>query len=287
MIPFRNLLLVLASGVGLILAGCGQKASAARETATVQAGPGERSSPAVPEGKPAQTNAVLYTYQVVKTWPHDPRAFTQGLVFMDGQLLESTGLNGQSTLRRVALATGLVLKQVEVPAQYFAEGLAILDGKAFQLTWQNHKGFVYDLKTFKLEREFTYSTEGWGLTTDGHSLIMSDGSSQIRFLDPATFKAERTINVTHRTWPVDRLNELEFIKGEIYANIWGADFVVRINPRTGIVTGIIDFSGLLPVQERTVDTDVLNGIAYDAKEDRLFVTGKRWPKLYEVRLKPK
>ncbi|HVV70832.1 MAG TPA: glutaminyl-peptide cyclotransferase [Verrucomicrobiae bacterium] len=235
----------------------------------------------------ASTNFTLYTYEVVHTWPHDRRAFTQGLVFLDGQFIESTGLNGQSTLRRVDLATGMVIKEVEIPSQYFAEGLAVLNGKAFQLTWQNHKGFVYDLKSFRSEGEFSYSGEGWGLTTDGHSLILSDGTSQIRFVNPETFKVERTINVTHRTWPVDHLNELEFIKGEIFANIWGADYVVRINPLTGFVSGAIDFSGLLSVQDRAVDTDVLNGIAYDSVGDRLFVTGKRWPKMFEVRLKPK
>jgi glutamine cyclotransferase len=228
-----------------------------------------------------------YTYEVINAWPHDRGAFTQGLVFLDGALLESTGLNGQSSLRRVELKTGNVLQRAEVPAQYFAEGLAVLNGRLFQLTWQNQKGFVYDLKSFRLEKEFTYSGEGWGLTTDGRWLIMSDGTAQLRFLDPATLEVKRKITVTAHGQPVDRLNELEYIKGEVFANMWGTDYVVRIEPTSGRVVGVIDFTGLLPAEERDENTDVFNGIAYDAAADRLFVTGKRWPKLYEVRLKLK
>lgn len=241
---------------------------------------------------PKATNAAtapipIYTYDVVNVYPHDPGAFTQGLVFLDGALLESTGLNGESSLRRVDLKTGNVLKRVEVPAEYFAEGLAVLSNKLFQLTWQNHKGFVYDLESFKLEKEFTYDGEGWGLATDGHSLILSDGTDQIRFLDPVTFEVKRSIRVLAGDRSVNRLNELEYIKGEIFANVWGSDFVVRIDPATGKVTGVIDFTGLLPPQDHGVNTDVLNGIAYDAAGDRLFITGKKWPKLFEVRLKLK
>ena len=241
---------------------------------------------------PKETNAAtaeipIYTYEVVNTYPHDRGAFTQGLVFLDGALLESTGLNGQSSLRKVDLKTGSVLKRVEVPAEYFAEGLAALDGKLFQLTWQNQKGFVYDLESFKLEKDFSYEGEGWGLTTDGHWLILSDGTDQIRFLDPATFEVKQTIHVLARGQAVNRLNELEYIKGEIFANVWGSDYVVRIDPATGRVTGVIDFTGLLAPQYRRFDTDVLNGIAYDAKENRIFITGKKWPKLFEVRLKLK
>ncbi|MCX6955107.1 MAG: glutaminyl-peptide cyclotransferase [Verrucomicrobia bacterium] len=228
-----------------------------------------------------------YTYEVVHTYPHDPDAFTQGLVFLDGQLLESTGLNGKSSLRRVELATGRVLKQVRVPSEYFAEGMTVLGGKIYQLTWQSHKGFVYDLATFALEKEFSYTGEGWGLTTDGRSLILSDGTDQIRFLDPATFAVTRTIKVTHRGEPLRLLNELELIRGELYANIWQSNTVARIDPATGRVLGMIDFYGLLPAADRTSGTDVLNGVAYDAATDRLFVTGKNWPKLFEVRLRPK
>ena len=229
----------------------------------------------------------IYTYQVVNSWPHDRGAFTQGLIYHEGELLESTGLNGRSSLRRVELQTGKVLQQVNVPYQYFAEGLALLNGKLFQLTWQNHKGFVYDLNSFKFEKEFSYQGEGWGLTSDGQNLIMSDGTSQIRFVDPVTFEVKRTINVLARGQPVNDLNELEYIRGEIFANVWRTDYVVRIEPATGKVMGVIDFSGLLSPQDRGPDTDVLNGIAYDASGDRLFITGKCWPKLFEIKLRPK
>lgn len=234
-----------------------------------------------------QTDVPVYTYEVVNTWQHQRNAFTQGLVYLDGELLESTGLNGQSSLRRVDLKTGNVLQRAEVPSQYFAEGLAALNGKLYQLTWQARKGFIYDLHSFQPEGEFTYSGEGWGLTTDGHWLIMSDGTDQIRFIDPNTFKEDHRITVTQRGQPVNRLNELEYVKGEIFANVWTTDEVVRIDPATGQVVGVIDFTGLLPQQDREADTDVLNGIAYDPVGDRLFVTGKKWPKLFEVRLKPK
>ncbi len=226
-----------------------------------------------------------YSYEIVNTFPHDKTAFTQGLVFLDGKFIESTGLNGRSTLREVDLAGGRVLRQVPVPNQYFAEGLAVLGGKAYQLTWQAQKGFVYDEATFRLENEFAYTGEGWGLATDGHSLILSDGTPQIRFLDPATFKVERTIQVAARGQPVKWLNELEYIQGEIFANVWQTPFVARIDPSNGAVTGVIDFAGLLPPADRETNTDVLNGIAYDSANDRLFVTGKLWPKLFEVRLK--
>jgi glutamine cyclotransferase len=239
-----------------------------------------------PPPKPA-AQIPAYTYEVVNTFPHQRSAFTQGLVYLDGTLLESTGLNGQSSLRRVDLQTGNVLQRVEVPSEYFAEGLAALDGKLFQLTWQNQKGFVYDLHSFQLEGQFSYPGEGWGLTTDGHWLIMSDGTDQIRFLDPKTFKEDHRINVSANGQPVTRLNELEYVKGEIFANVWTTPVVVRIDPATGQVVGYIDFTGLLAPDDRDRTTDVLNGIAYDPAGDRLFVTGKNWPKLFEVRLKPK
>jgi glutamine cyclotransferase len=228
----------------------------------------------------------MYSYEVVHTYPHDPKAFTQGLVFLDGALLESTGLNGQSTLRKVELETGKVLKQVQVPARYFAEGLALLNGKLYQLTWQDGKGFVYDLENFRLEMEFSYAGEGWGLATDGHFLIQSDGTERLRFIDPVTFEVKRTVSVSNQGQPVNRLNELEYIKGEIFANVWGTDLVARIDPATGKVLGIIDFTGLLSPEDRA-KTDVLNGLAYDPKADRLFVTGKLWPRLFEVSLRLK
>jgi glutamine cyclotransferase len=227
-----------------------------------------------------------YTYEVVHVWPHDRGAFTQGLLYLDGVLYESTGLNGESSLRKVELETGKVLKKISLPQQYFAEGLALKDNKLFQLTWQEHKCFVYDLATFEQKKEFTYPTEGWGLTTDGQQLVLSDGSAKIRFLDPDTFEVKRTIDVTAGGKPVPYLNELEYVKGEIFANIWTTSYIVRIDPANGQVVGIIDLTGLLPPEDRA-GTDVLNGIAYDPATDCLFVTGKHWPKLFEIRLKPK
>ncbi len=241
-------------------------------------------SPAIGSGE--RTAPVRYSYKVIHAWPHDPAAFTQGLVFRDGNLLESTGLNGESTLRGVELQTGRVLKRVSLPPEYFAEGLAFIGARAYQLTWQNHKGFIYDVDTFRPEGEFSYEGEGWGLATDGRWLILSDGTSRIRFFDPAGFRLVRAIDVTAEGRPVERLNELEWVNGEIFANVWQTDEVVRIDASNGVVRGIVDFSGLLPRNERTPGTDVLNGIAYDAAGGRLFVTGKRWPKIYEVRLLP-
>lgn len=267
---------LLAGLLSFLLAGCGQgKAQASSQvTATVQT-----STPA--------DDIPVYTYEVVHAWPHRRDAFTEGLLFLNGTLWESTGLYGQSSLRKVDLTTGNILKRVDLPAQYFGEGLAVLNGRLFQLTWRAHRGFVYDLDTLKKEKEFSYANEGWGLTTDGQSLIMSDGTPQIRFLDPDTFAVKRTISITAHGQPVNALNELEYIKGEIYANIWTTDYAVRIDPATGKVTGMIDFTGLLAPADRDAHTDVLNGIAYDAAHDRLFVTGKNWPKLFEVRLKRK
>lgn len=228
-----------------------------------------------------------YTYEIVRTWPHDRGAFTEGLVFDRGILLESTGLNGRSSLRKVELQSGRVLQQVDLGAQYFGEGMTVLGGKVYQLTWKNQKGFVYDATTFAPEREFPFTGEGWGLTTDGSALIMSDGTNQIRFLDPATFKVVRTLSVTDRGLPLTQLNELEYVKGELFANLWQTQQVVRLDPATGRILGMIDFSGLLAPTDYDNQTDVLNGIAYDAAGDRLFVTGKNWPKLFEVRLVPR
>lgn len=245
-----------------------------------------QSGPSVPRSV-AGVGVTQYTYEVVKTWPHDARAFTQGLLFYKGSLLESTGQYGESSLREVELETGKIRKSVGVAATYFAEGLAVIGDRAYQLTWQNRKGFVYDADTFQFQKEFSYEGEGWGLTTDGTSLILSDGTARIRFLDPKTFLVTRTIEVKRDGQPVPQLNELEYIHGEIFANVWQTDLVVRIDPATGTVRGVIDFSGLLPHPERRQNTDVLNGIAYDSEKDRLVVTGKNWPHLYEVRLTAK
>lgn len=239
--------------------------------------------------QPARSDGAVeiaqYGYEVVKSYPHDTTAFTQGLVFRGGNFLESTGLNGHSTLREVELSSGRIIRQVAVPEQYFAEGLAVIDSRAFQLTWTGGFGFIYDVENLHLAGKFSYSGEGWGLTTDGRSLIMSDGTNRIRFHNPNDFTCTKTIEVTRGGTPVYLLNELEWINGEIFANVWHTDWIVRIDPATGRVRGEIDFSGLLAPAERGPDTDVLNGIAYDAATDRIFVTGKRWPKIFEIRLK--
>jgi glutamine cyclotransferase len=226
----------------------------------------------------------VYGYEIKRVYPHDPAAFTQGLVFRDGQLWESTGLNGESSLRKVELETGRVLKRVEVPRQFFAEGMTVFRNRVYQLTWQSQRAFVYDPETFQKLGEFAYEGEGWGLTHDGESLIMSDGTNRLRFLDPETFAVRRAVTVTAAGRPVNELNELEYVNGEVYANVWRTDRVARIDPRTGRVVGWIDLTGLLPAAEHSAITDVLNGIAYDAASDRLFVTGKLWPKLFEIRL---
>jgi glutamine cyclotransferase len=226
-------------------------------------------------------------YRVVNAWPHDPRAFTQGLVYIDGHLYESTGLNGRSSLRMVDLVTGQVQQRVDLPSQYFGEGLAAWESTIIQLTWQNHVAFVYDRFSFRQLRTIPCPWEGWGLTEDGKSLILSDGSSTLRFLDPETFHELREIAVRDRGKLVDKLNELEYIHGEIFANIWYSDRIARISPATGAVLGWIDLSGLLNPAERADPDAVLNGIAWDAARDRLFVTGKFWPKLFEIQIVPK
>jgi glutamine cyclotransferase len=232
------------------------------------------------------TSAVRYDHRVVNVYPHDPEAFTQGLIFKDGFLFESTGLNGRSSLRKVRLETGEVVQRLAIDAQHFAEGLTDWDGQLIQLTWQSQIGFVYDLSTFALRRTFHYPGEGWGLTHDTSRIVMSDGTSVLRFLDPVSLKELGRLAVTDGGRPVSDLNELEFIKGEIFANVWPGDEIVAISPRTGTVTKRVNLSGLLPASDRTPPVDVLNGIAYDAARDRLFVTGKQWPKLFEIRLSP-
>lgn len=227
----------------------------------------------------------VISYDLVHTFPHDATAFTEGLVFHDGALVESTGLESLSTLRRVELKTGQVLQETYVPAPNFAEGMTILGGKVYQLTWKGHRGFIYDAKTLQQSGEFHYDGEGWGLTNDGTSLILSDGTSTIRFLDPATFRVTRTIAVTRGGKPLDQINELELVNGEILANVWKSNGLVRIDPRDGHVTGWIDLSGLAGTGDPNNPDAVLNGIAYDAKSGHLFVTGKLWPKLFELRLK--
>ena len=229
-------------------------------------------------------SAPVVGYRVVNTYPHDPRAFTQGLVFADGILYEGTGLRGQSSLRKVDLQTGNILRIRQLAAHFFGEGITIYGNRVIQLTWRAKVGFVYNIQTFQLLDTFTYPTEGWGITHDGKSLIMSDGTSTLYFLDPQTFQRVRRLEVHTRDGPVSRLNELEYVRGEIYANVWKTDRIARISPETGEVVGWIDLEGLLRPEDRHRRIDVLNGIAYDVKNDRLFVTGKLWPKLFEIEL---
>lgn len=234
-------------------------------------------------GKPAPE----YTFEVVQSFPHDPEAFTQGLVYHAGFLYEGTGLEGQSSLRKVRFETGEVVRGVGLDRQYFGEGIAIVQNKIVQLTWKSQIGFVYDLTTFRRLRDFSYTGEGWGLTSNGTDLFMSDGSSDIRVIDSATFHEKRRIHVHDGSTPVDQLNELEIVEGQLFANIWQTDRIARISPQTGQVVGWIDLSGLLSPMYRIGSGAVLNGIAYDSAKKRLFVTGKLWPRLFEIRLVPK
>ena len=240
---------------------------------------------APPKNATANLVPANFSYQVVNIWPHDPGAFTQGLVFIDGKLLESTGQEGRSSLRSVELETGKVLKKVDVPEPFFAEGLALLNNKIYQLTWQHRVGFIYDPQTFQKTGEFTYTGEGWGLTTDGRSLLLSDGSNRIRFIDPDGFRVTKTIAVLDGKTPIAEINELEYVNGEIYANIWHDDRIAVIDPQTGLVTAWINLRGLLQPGDVQDPEAVLNGIAYDQKSDRLFVTGKLWPRIFEIKLK--
>ena len=228
----------------------------------------------------------MMTYEVVNIYPHDDQAFTQGLIYLDGYLYESTGLYGESTLRRVDLETGEVQDRVDLEPDYFAEGLTAWEDSLLQLTWREGTGFVYRLTDFSLQERFTYPTEGWGLTQDGQRLILSDGTATLYFLNPETYLAEDSVTVTYQGQEILRINELEYIRGEVFANIWQTDQIIRIDPGSGQVLGWVDLGGILPPELRSEDTDVLNGIAYDPARDRLFVTGKRWPHLYEIRLIP-
>ncbi len=225
-------------------------------------------------------------YRIVHMYPHDATAFTQGLVFVNGMLYESTGLRGQSSLRMVDLASGRVLQKHDLAANYFGEGLTDWKSQLIQLTWQSHIGFVYDTFSFRTLRTFTYPWEGWGLTHDSRHLILSDGTAVLHLLDPTTFKPVGEIQVTADGRPVLNLNELEYIHGEIYANIWETNRIARISPATGKVIDWIDLSGLRPPSVQQNDNAVLNGITYDSQHDRLYVTGKLWPTLYEIKLVP-
>jgi glutaminyl-peptide cyclotransferase len=245
--------------------------------------------PAALPAAPAQRAApvAVDTYRVVKAYPHDPDAYTQGLIVRDGVLYESTGLNGRSSLRKVKLETGEVLQQQRIDPEYFAEGLAEWKGQLVQLTWQSNVAFVYDRATFVRRRTFNYSGEGWGLAGDAGGFVLSDGSAQLRFLDPETFREVRRVTVTDGTTPISQLNELEVVNGEVWANVWHTNRIARISPRTGKVVGWIDLAGLMAGSFRLDAEAVLNGIAYDAASRRLFVTGKLWPRLFEIQVVPR
>ncbi len=236
-----------------------------------------------PPAPPGLATLPVSGYTVVATYPHDRDAFTQGLQFVNGVLYEGTGLNGRSSIRRVKLDTGEVLQKRDIPQQYFGEGITVWKSELFQLTYVTGLAFVYDRQTFAPKRSFHYTGEGWGLTADANGLVMSDGTEYLRFLDPETFAERRRVRVMVGSAPVKQLNELEYVEGEIFANIWQTDYVARIDPMRGRVTGYINLGGLLTPRELAT-VDVLNGIAYDTANRRLFVTGKLWPKLFEIRL---
>jgi glutamine cyclotransferase len=242
-------------------------------------GPAPSSSP-----QPAPARVPVYGYEVVRTFPHDPTAFTQGLVIRDGVLIESTGRN-PSSVRRVRLEDGVVLQKRDLDPEYFGEGLTEKDGRVFSLSWINGVGFIWDTDDLKPVSRFAYAGEGWGLTHDGTRLILSDGSAALRFLDPDTQAETGRVSVTLNGRPVRQLNELEWIDGEVWANVWQTDYILRIDPATGQAVGVIDLRGLLPKdQVKDPVDDVLNGIAWDAQNRRLFVTGKNWPSLFDIRL---
>jgi glutamine cyclotransferase len=233
-----------------------------------------------PQGVP------ILVAEVVESYPHDPHAFTQGLEYYDGYLYESTGRSGQSTLRRTVLETGAIVNQVNLPSEYFGEGLTIFRGKIYQLTWLSKIGFIYDVRTFRRIGEFHYESEGWGLTHDDASLILSDGSNKLQFIDPTSFKIVRTLEVYAGNVAVTNLNELEYIDGEIFANVWHSARIARIDPRSGQVLAWIDLASVV-ARSKHEPEDVLNGIAYDAKRRRLFVTGKNWAEILEIKVDTK
>ena len=263
-------------------AACGGESSRPVDTAQAPAPPGAPAAPSPPATGTPTVRAV-----VAQRYPHDTSAFTQGLFFVDGQMYETTGMEGQSELRKVDYRTGLVQQRRGLPAPYFGEGSVALNGRLYQLTWKSQRAFVYDLATFQPRDTLSYTGEGWGLTTDGTALYMSDGTAKLRVLDPRTFAVRRTIDVKDGGSPVSQLNELEWVDGQILANVWQSEQIARIDPATGSVVGWIDLQGILPTSQRTGKEDVMNGIAYDTTTKKLFVTGKWWPTLFEVRLEPR
>lgn len=241
----------------------------------------------LPHSAAPTSRAKLYGFQIVHVYPHDSNAFTQGLEYRGGYLYEGTGLRGQSTVRKEKLETGEVLQEIRIAPEYFGEGITVINEQILELTWQAHIGFVYNQASFQRERTFTYPGEGWGLANDGRTIYMSDGTAQIRCLDPVTLAEQRRITVHDGSAPVTELNELECVRGEIYANIWHSWRIARIAPSDGAVVGWIDCKGLISPEELQSPEAVLNGIAYDSMGDRLFVTGKLWPKLFQIKVVPK
>jgi glutamine cyclotransferase len=228
----------------------------------------------------------IYTYEIIQTYPHDPTAYTQGLAFDNGYLYEGTGLLGRSSLRKVELESGEVVQIHRLSSELFGEGITVYREKIFQVTWRSHTGFVYDKNSFEVVDTFEIATEGWGLTHDGSSLILSDGTSTLHFLDLDTYEETRTVEVFGKNGPVLNINELEYVRGEVLANIWKTESIARIDPESGLVVGWIDLSGLSSHFNENTSIDVLNGIAFDGEEGRLFVTGKLWPKLFEIKITP-
>jgi glutamine cyclotransferase len=239
----------------------------------------------LPTATPLPNVTPVYDYEIINIYPHDRNAFTEGLVFDEGVLYEGTGIYGGSTLRKVELETGAVLKDYQLPDHFFGEGVTLWDNTLIQLTWQSGAGFVYDKASFRLLSEFNYSAEGWGITHDGKRLIMSDGTATLHFFNPETFEEIGRIEVHDQGVPVTNLNELEYVNGEVYANVWQTDRIAMISPETGYVVGWIELEGLLSEEDFLHPVDAPNGIAYDAAHDRLFVTGKYWPKLFEIKLR--
>lgn len=233
------------------------------------------------------TKAPVAQIKIINTFPHDPLSYTEGLVYHNGYLYESTGRYGKSFLKKIDIETGKTIKEIKLGPEYFGEGMAILDNKIYQLTWQNQTGFIYDLAGLRQEGNFSYSGEGWGLTNDGKLLIMSNGTSVLTFIHPKTLQSVRRIIVRDGNWPVSNLNELELIRGEIWANIFCEDIIVRISLQTGKVLGWIDLRRLQTLLSKSEKRDVLNGIAYDPDGDRIFVTGKNWPNVFEIKIENK
>ena len=276
------LILAVLLGGMLVIGACGEGAGeGANSNPVIETD--ERQSPYFPV---AISSPYHYTYRVINSFPHDPEASTQGLLFQNGTLFEGTGLYGESTLRQVELETGIVLRSISLASQYFGEGITIYNDHVVQLSWRSNAGFLYDKDSFELLQTFTYRTEGWGITHDGVRLIVSDGTSALYFWDPVTFEEIGRIEVHDQDGYVTGLNELEYVRGEVFANVWPADRIARINPHTGRVTGWINLEGLLESEEKIGSAGVLNGIAYDVENARLFVTGKRWSKLFEIGLVP-